>query len=66
MTHQPFWVILCGLPEKGRNKIEEIVAERKETDREERGKMKESEETEEQHPPPLPFPAARTAGLAQL
>ena len=36
MTHQPLWVILCGLPEKGRKEIEEIV-EMKERDREERG-----------------------------
>ena len=32
------WVILCGLPEKGRKEIEEIVEEIKERDREERGK----------------------------
>ena len=25
MTHQPLWVILCHLPEKGRKEIEEIV-----------------------------------------
>ena len=30
-------VILCCLPEKGRKKIEEIVNEMKERDREERG-----------------------------
>ena len=35
-TRQPFWVILCRLPEKGRKDIEEIV-EMKERDREERG-----------------------------
>ena len=34
---QPLWVILCRLPEKGRKKIEEIVEEMKERDREERG-----------------------------
>ena len=34
MTHQPLWVILCCLPEKGRKKIEEIVEEMKERDRE--------------------------------
>ena len=34
MTRQPLWVILCGLPEKGRK---EIVEEMKERDREERG-----------------------------
>ena len=36
-THQPLWVILCRLPEKGRKVIEEIVEEMKEKDREERG-----------------------------
>ena len=37
MTHQPLWVILCHLPEKGRKEIEEIVEKMKERDREERG-----------------------------
>ena len=37
MTHQPLWVILCHLPEKGRREIEEIVEEMKERNREERG-----------------------------
>ena len=32
-TRQPLWVILCRLPEKGRNEIEEIVEEMKERDR---------------------------------
>ena len=45
-THQPLWVILCRLPEKGRKVIEEIVEEIKERDREERNRN-ESEETEE-------------------
>ena len=36
MTRQPFWVILCRLPEKGRNELEEIVKEIKERDRGER------------------------------
>ena len=44
MTHQPLWVILCCLPEKGRKEIEEIVEEivqeMKERDREERGSGK--------------------------
>ena len=34
MTHQPLWVILCRLTEKGRK---EIVEEMKKKDREERG-----------------------------
>ena len=37
MTHQPLWVILCPLLEKGRKEIEEIVEEMKDRDREERG-----------------------------
>ena len=36
-TCQPLWVILCGLPEKGRKEIEEIVEEMKERNMEERG-----------------------------
>ena len=39
-THQPLWVILCHLPEKGRK---EIVEEMKVRDREERGTGKEQE-----------------------
>ena len=31
-THQPLWVILCHLPEKGRKEIEEIEVEIKERD----------------------------------
>ena len=37
MTHQPLWLILYHLPEKGRKEIEEIVEEMKVRDREERG-----------------------------
>ena len=44
-THQPLWVILCRLPEKGRTEVEEIEEEMKE-DRGER-KINDSEETEE-------------------
>ena len=36
-TRQPWWVILCRLPEKERKEIEEIVKEMKEGNREERG-----------------------------
>ena len=46
MTHQPLWVILCHLPEKGRRGIEQIVEEMKERDMGER-KMNESEGTKE-------------------
>ena len=45
MTHQPFWVILCRLPDKGRRETEEIVNEMKERDRRER--KNENEEIEE-------------------
>ena len=34
--HQPLWVILCHLPEKGRKEIEELVEEMKERGMEER------------------------------
>ena len=36
-THQPLWVILCHLPEKGTKEIEETVEEMKKRGREERG-----------------------------
>ena len=52
MTHQPLWVILCHLPEKGRREIEEIVEEMKEKDGRKR-KVDKSEETEEIKHPPL-------------
>ena len=65
MTHQPLWVILCHLPEKGRKEIEEIVEEMKERDREERRTgMKVKKQNK--NIPPLPLPATRIAGLAQL
>ena len=52
--------------QKGRREIEEIVEEMKERDKGER-KMNESEGTEEIKTfPPLPLPATRIAGLAQL
>ena len=67
MTPQPLWVILCQLPEKGRKEIEEIVEEIKERDREEK---KEQEwkwcNRRNKNIPPLPLPATRIAGLAQL
>ena len=65
MTHQPLWVILCHLPEKRRREIEEIVEEMKERNRKERGtgvKVKK----QNKNIPPLPLPATRIAGLAQL
>ena len=46
MTHQPLWVILCHLPERGRKEIEEMVEEMKEGQGGKRNR-KESKETEE-------------------
>ena len=66
MTCQPLRVILCCLPEKGRE-IEEIAEEMKERDRGERGKrMNVKKQKKKKNIPPLPLPAARIAGLAQL
>ena len=51
----------------GELKIEEIVEEMKEMDREERETGMKSGETEEiKTLPPLPLPATRKAGLVQL
>ena len=61
MTCQPLLVILCRLPEKGRRKKEMTVEDEREGQGR-KGKMNESEETEEIKA----FPTARTAGLAQL
>ena len=35
-THQLLWVILCRLPEKGSEELEETVEEMKDRDKEER------------------------------
>ena len=62
MTGQPLWVILCHLPKKG---TREIVEEMKERDRQERGTgMKVKKQNRNIFP--LPLPATRIAGLAQL
>ena len=72
MTRQPLWVILFCLPEKGRKKIEEIVEEMKERNREEREKQGRKElewkwrNRRNKNIPSLPLPATRIAGLAQL
>ena len=60
-THQPLWVILCILSEKGRKEIEEMKAR----NREERNRN-ESEKTEEIKTFPRYPSAKRIAGLAQL
>ena len=65
-TRQPLWVILCRLPEKGRRQIEEIVEEMKERDREERETGTKWRNRRNDNIPPLPLPATRIAGLAQL
>ena len=49
-----------------REKIEEIVETMKERDRGERGKWMKVKTHKKLNIPPLPIPAARTAGLAQL
>ena len=60
------WVILCRLTEKRRKKIEEIVVKMKERDKEERETGMKVETEEIKTFPPLPLPATRIAGLAQL
>ena len=51
-THQPLWVILCPLPEKGRKETEEIVEDMKERDREARGTgMKVKKQKQLKHSP---------------
>ena len=65
-TRQPFRVILCRLPEKGRKEIEEIVEEMKAWNREERGTGMKVKNRRNKNIPPLPLPATRIAGLAQL
>ena len=77
-TRKHLWAILCRLPEKGRKKIEEMVEELKEKrdrrdgrrDEREGQRRKrngnESEETEKINIAPLPLPATKIAGLAQL
>ena len=57
----------CRLPEKGRKEIEEIVEEMKERIREERVTgIKVKKQKKIKTFPPLPLPATRIAGLAQL
>ena len=64
-TRQPLWVILCRFPEKGRNEVEKVVEEMKGT-----GKKDEQERKwknrKNKNISPLPLPATRIAGLAQL
>ena len=59
---------LVSSPREERKEIKEIkeIVEEKERDREERETGMKSEETEEINIPPLPLPAIRIAGLAQL
>ena len=65
-THQPLWVILCHLPDKGRKETEEIVEEMKEKNREEGGTGMKVKNRRNKNIPHLPLPAMRIAGLAQL
>ena len=46
MIHQPFWVILCRLPEKGRKEIEEMIDSRGD-ERERQGRKRTRNEREE-------------------
>ena len=66
MTRQPLWVVLCRLPEEGREEIEEIVEEMKKRDRKERGTGKKVKKQKKENIPPLTLPATRIAGFAQL
>ena len=60
------WVILCLFPEKGRKQIEEILEEKKERDKEEKGTGMKVKKQKNRNIPPLPLPATRIADLAQL
>ena len=64
-TPQPLWVILYHLPEKGRKEIEEIVEEMRGTGKKEDQEWK-WRNRRNKNIPPLPLPATRIAGLAQL
>ena len=65
-AHQPFWVILSCLLEKGRKEIVEIVEEMKERDREGRGiGMKVKKQKKYNYSPSI-LTCVRIAGLAQL
>ena len=66
MTCQPVWVILYPLPEKGRKETEEIVEEMKEMDRKKDKLEWKWRKRRNKNIPPLPLPATRIAGLAQL
>ena len=66
MTRQPLWFIWCHLPEKGRKEIEEIVEEMKERNRKKEEQEWKWRNRRNKNIPPLPLPAARIAGLAQL
>ena len=57
MTRQPLWVILCGLPEKGRKETEEIVEEMNEKDRRKRNRNESGETEEIKRFPLTPLPA---------
>ena len=57
---------LCLFPEKERKQIEEIVEEKKERDKEEKRTGMKAKKQKNRNIPPLPLPATRIAGLAQL
>ena len=63
MTRQPLWVILCHLPEKGRKVIVDVRKARDWEKEEQKWKWR---NRRNKNFPPLPLPATRIAGLAQL
>ena len=54
-THQPLWVILCLLPEKGRKEIKEVEEEMKVRDREEKGTGVKVKKQKKNKTFPLPY-----------
>ena len=56
-AHQPLWVILCRLPQKGRREIEETVKEMKERDRGESGTGMKKKKQKKKNIPPLSLPS---------
>ena len=58
--------LLCRLPEKGRKEIDETVEEIKERGREEKGSGMKVKNRRNNNILPLPLPATRIAGLAEM
>ena len=62
-TGQSLWVILCRLPERGSEEIEEILEEMKQKEGKKEWKWR---NRRNKNIPPIPLPAKRIAGLPQL